>query len=467
VELAGSSSSNVPFGAILGEADALAQRLIASAADLALLIDREGRIVDVWLGETFEGESGWDELVGMKWADTVLGDSAAKVEALLESGFDDEPTHSREINQAVDGIGEVPLRFNVLKLDDERVLAPARDIRPLAAMQQRLVTAQQAMDLEYRRLRRAGTAYRVLFRVCSDGAVIVREPERKVVEANTAAAKLLGVGADALRGQRLEDLFDSESRDELVALLGAVEAGASTEVSLVPASREDVELTVTASRFRQGGALHLLVRFWQKGLQRPVAERTARMMCVLDAMPDGIVVTDEDLNVLSANTSFCELVQRATEQTLVGHNLGEWIGRPGVDLKIVVANLREHGVLRDFSTVVRGEYGISQEALVTAVAALEGDVPCYGFTVRAVTARVVEPQVTTFLPSSAEKLRSLVGRVSLKEIVQESTDLIERLCIEAALDVSGNNRAAAAQLLGLSRQSLYSKLRRHGIGEYH
>jgi DNA-binding NtrC family response regulator len=58
-----------------------------------------------------------------------------------------------------------------------------------------------------------------------------------------------------------------------------------------------------------------------------------------------------------------------------------------------------------------------------------------------------------------------VGRVSLKDIVQESTDLIERLCIEAALDVSGNNRAAAAQLLGLSRQSLYSKLRRHGMGD--
>ena len=45
------------------------------------------------------------------------------------------------------------------------------------------------------------------------------------------------------------------------------------------------------------------------------------------------------------------------------------------------------------------------------------------------------------------------------------SDRIEKLCIEAALDVSGDNRAAAAQLLGLSRQGLYSKLRRHGLGE--
>ena len=64
-----------------------------------------------------------------------------------------------------------------------------------------------------------------------------------------------------------------------------------------------------------------------------------------------------------------------------------------------------------------------------------------------------------------EQLRELVGRVSLKEIVRESADLIEKMCIEAALDVSGNNRASAAQLLGLSRQGLYSKLRRFGLSE--
>ena len=54
--------------------------------------------------------------------------------------------------------------------------------------------------------------------------------------------------------------------------------------------------------------------------------------------------------------------------------------------------------------------------------------------------------------------------MSLKEIVRESTDLIERLCIEAALAYTADNRASAAEILGLSRQSLYSKLHRHGLG---
>mgnify|MGYP000620956491 FL=1 len=61
-------------------------------------------------------------------------------------------------------------------------------------------------------------------------------------------------------------------------------------------------------------------------------------------------------------------------------------------------------------------------------------------------------------------MTELVGRVPLKELVRETTDIIERMCIEAALKMSDQSRAAAAEMLGLSRQSLYVKLRRYGIG---
>jgi DNA-binding NtrC family response regulator len=66
-------------------------------------------------------------------------------------------------------------------------------------------------------------------------------------------------------------------------------------------------------------------------------------------------------------------------------------------------------------------------------------------------------------PRSVEQLAQLVGRMPLKDLVRESSDLIERLCIEAALQLTQNNRASAAEMLGLSRQSLYVKLRRFGM----
>ena len=58
-----------------------------------------------------------------------------------------------------------------------------------------------------------------------------------------------------------------------------------------------------------------------------------------------------------------------------------------------------------------------------------------------------------------------MGRLPLKDIVGETSDLIERLCIEAALELTRDNRASAAEMLGLSRQSLYVKLRRYGMQE--
>ena len=39
------------------------------------------------------------------------------------------------------------------------------------------------------------------------------------------------------------------------------------------------------------------------------------------------------------------------------------------------------------------------------------------------------------------------------------------LCIEAALELTGDNRASAAEMLGLSRQSLYVKLRRYALDD--
>ncbi len=151
---------------------------------------------------------------------------------------------------------------------------------------------------------------------------------------------------------------------------------------------------------------------------------------------------------------------------MLGQPLDRWLGRPGVDLNILLANLREHGTVRNFATILVGDYGTPQEAVVSAVAATQAKVPCIGFVIRTVSARLgVVPGSGQPIPRSVNQLHELVGRVSLKEIVRESTDLIERLCIEAALKVSGDNRASAAQLLGLSRQGLYSKLRRHGLGD--
>jgi transcriptional regulator with GAF, ATPase, and Fis domain len=60
-------------------------------------------------------------------------------------------------------------------------------------------------------------------------------------------------------------------------------------------------------------------------------------------------------------------------------------------------------------------------------------------------------------------LTELVCNVPLKGAVSETTVLIGQWCIGTALQMTGDKRASAALLLGLSRQSLYMKPRRFGI----
>lgn len=144
-----------------------------------------------------------------------------------------------------------------------------------------------------------------------------------------------------------------------------------------------------------------------------------------------------------------------------------WLGRPGVDMPVLIANLREHGAVRGFATVLRGSYGGAEEVDVTAVAALDAETPCLGFVLRRLSRRTVTPMrngESNGLPRTADQLTELIGRMPLKEIVSETTDAIERMCIETALKLTRDNRASAAQMLGLSRQSLYAKLKRYDIG---
>ena len=71
------------------------------------------------------------------------------------------------------------------------------------------------------------------------------------------------------------------------------------------------------------------------------------------------------------------------------------------------------------------------------------------------------------LPRSVEQLTQLVGRMPLKDHgAARSTDLIEKpAASRQPCSSPSGNRASAAEMLGLSRQSLYVKLRRYGIAD--
>jgi transcriptional regulator PpsR len=444
--------------------------LIATASDIAMILDSEGTIRDLAYGSDELSSEIGDDWIGQKWADTVTADSRPRVQQLLA----DAPTDATAPNwQQVDHVSrtgaDLPVRYYVARLDARHLIAVGRNLQGIAALQQRLVDAQQSLERDYWRLRQLETRYRLLFRSASDAILIMDPDTGKVVEANPAASLLLAADSRRLVGRAFPDGFDEAGTRAIQSLIAGIRAaGRANDVRA--RLRAGTEFQVSGAPVRQESASLILLRLApvdEQGHKQQTPEPRSRLSRMVEKAPDGIVLTGQDGRILSANGAFLDLAQINSEDQARGESLDRWLGRPGVDLNVLIANLKQHGAVRLFATTIRSDGGASSEVEISAVSVHNGDQPSFGFIIRNVDRRVsADIGGERALPSSIEHLSELVGRVPLKEVVRESTDMIERLCIESALELTGDNRASAAELLGLSRQSLYVKLRRYGLSEH-
>lgn len=476
----------------LGELDAKAvSRLVEASSDIALVLDDEGTIIEVVSRRDELGARGAREWLGRPWVQTVTAESRQKVEALLRDAqaAADDAGRWRQVNHPVKDGDDLPLMYSALRVvrDDThsgkgRIVAFGRDLRDSVALQRRLIESQQAMERDYWRYREAETRYRHLFETTAEAVLIVDGATQKVLEANPAARTLCGARRSRLLGATLAGLFEAVHAERLQNLVAAARTAGRQGALRAQLANDGDEVTVSASVFRQDDAAFVLVRLAPMRTEIPasVARRLrsvgapagggeaaaeSMLQAYMRDSPDGLVFCDVGGRVLSANRAFVALAQLSAEEQVRGQALDRWVGRTGVELGVLIATLRQRGSVGLFVTTLRGEYGGSTEIEISATVLAIGDDTVLAFAVRDIDRRLkAEPKSAALaMPRSATELAELVGRTPLKAIVSETTDLIEQLCIETALGMTGDNRASAALLLGLSRQSLYVKLRRYGM----
>ncbi len=489
---------SLPEDQALGSLDSeAAARLLGAAADVALVIDRDGVVRDArFRSASLEADMGGAvSLRGQPWVETVTLESRPKARALVEAAQNDDVPRLRHLNHlgagATNSGMDVAVEYAATRADDEgRVVAFGRDLRPLTELQQRLIDAQQAMERDYSALRQAQTRYRILFETSPEPLMVLDAQTLKVAESNPAGRRL--GGARRAQGWPFPELFEPRDRGAVLRFLAAVKTGGRAEpvrVRLADVALDgaggsgaagngaaqggvgDGDVSLSASLLIEGDSSVLLVRVMPGALASGttlVSEVSDRLLSALEQAPDAFVATDGEGTILAANTAFLSMTQLSLAEQAQGRALGTWLGRAGVDVDVLLANLRQRGSVRLFCTTLRGEHGLLTEVEISAVAVLGGAAPSFGFAIRDVARRLTAataPEVRAVVPRSVEQLTELIGRVSLKELVRDATDVIERLCIEAALELAENNRASAAEMLGVSRQSLYAKLHRYGLGD--
>lgn len=444
--------------------------ILTAASDIALVLDESGVIRDVTLGQTdypIEESKGW---LGQGWAETVTPESRAKIVDMLKEATADGVSRRRQVNHLSASGHDIPVAYTAVRLEGSQnsLVAIGRDLRAVSALQQRLVEAQQSLERDYWRMRHIETRYRLLFQLSTEAVLMVDASTQKVVEANPAASQLFDQPVKKLVGRGFPFDLDRQSEAAVIDQLVAVRAHGHADDLSVRLAASGREVTLATSLVRQDATALFVIRILPgatAGFSSGATESSTGALKLVEALPDGFVVTDGEGRVLSANRAFLDLVQIPTEDQVRGQSLQQWIGRPGADLGLILATLREHGVVRLFGTSLRGELGSPSEVEVSCAAVPDGSRERLGFLVRDVGRRLaLGPRGARDLTRAVEQLTALVGRVSLRNLVRDTTDLVERHFIEAALETTEDNRTSAAEVLGVSRQSLYVKLRRYNLG---
>ena len=458
----------------IGPVDAeTAARLVATASDVALVMDRDGIIQDMAVQQSdlsleLEGYGQW---FGRAWSDTVSPDSQPKVGKLLREAEANVASGWRQVTHQTMGGRSVPILYAAVKLGGgERIVALGRDLRAVSALQQRLVDAQMSMERDYAKQRFAETRYRLLFQSSSEPVVILDGTSHRVLETNPAAAARLDVGAKRAVGRPLADLFEAPGRPAIQAFLADLRTSGRAEDVEASLTAGRGKFTVSATQFRQETSTLILIRLLPAGGGKAPAAREAdgeRLAAFVEASPDGFVLTDGSGTILNAQRELhrhgpgrgprpdarrgARPVARPTRRGLQRHD-----GEP--------APARDHAAVRDHAAR-RGAARPSTWRLPPPPSDRARARPTASRCATSGRRIAASPRPGHELPRSAEQLTELIGRVPLKDLVRETTDVIEKLCIEAALELTGDNRASAAEVLGLSRQSLYVKLRRFGFAD--
>jgi transcriptional regulator PpsR len=450
-------------------------RLVAAAAELALIIDQEGVVRDLSCGDDAIARANPESWIGRAWIDTVTVESRPKIQSLLVDASFEHPSRWRQVNHRIAGHADLPVLYSTLRLPGSgRILAVGRDLSILSVLQQSLLQAQQAMEREYIRLNSSEARYRLLFQTAPEATLVIDASSHRIAEANPAAGRLLEADAATLRGQLFSGFLDEESIRLLEMAEAQLRVAGKVEGVQVRLRAGGRALVLSGALFRQDGTAMFLLRLAApEGARAAAAPQSEhRVMQLVEQSTDAFVITTASGQIISCNAAFLDLTQTSTQEQVRQHALDRWLGRSGVDLDVMIGSLRQHGSIRLFGTTLNGEQGGSTKVEISAVSILDGNERCFGFTLRDVGRRLeaagrsnADADEPVNAPRSLQQISELIGRVPLKDLVRESTSVIERMAIEAALQLTNDNRASAAELLGVSRQSLYMKLRRYGLGD--
>jgi transcriptional regulator PpsR len=433
--------------------------------DVTLVLDNDGVINDATLANSISHEAvaGW---IGRPWFETVHEVGIDRVRRMIEDARATGISAFGQVNQRFPSGRELPIEYAAARVAGRAgLVAIGKNLQGVAELQSQLVAAQQAREQEYWKLREVETRYRLLFDTSNQAVVIVRADSLRIAEVNMAAIRSLGL---AQGGDMLGDVAPAD-HEKLRAMLDRVRDHGRAPGILVHVGPSRSPWTVRASLLTSEPGSSFLLQFEPLRPRAPAVRDAATppLAGLIDRMPDGYVVLDQDGVVRRANRAFLDLTQTAVEASVIGKRLGHWFAVPGSETSLLTG-IQRYQAVRLFPATLEGELGTETAVEITAVGDRDAAPTHYGVLMRDVTRRqATEPREAdrplNGLGAALGAVSEGLGTASMPALVRDTVEAVERHCIAEALGRVRGNRSAAAELLGVSRQSLYAKLNRYGL----
>jgi transcriptional regulator PpsR len=435
--------------------------------DITLLLDMEGVIREATLSPSMSNESvdGW---LGRPWVEVAGEMGGDKVKRMIDDARVSGISAFRQINQRFPSGLEIPMEYTTVLLGGRAgMLAIGKNLQAVAELQSRLIAAQQTMERDYWKLREIETRYRLVFDASNEAVMIVSAANLRIVEANRTAVEALNSSRrrnEDLAGRELLHDVAAEDRDAVREMLARIRERGKALSILVHLGADAKPWMLRGSLMAaEPGHLFLLQFTPANNLSAPKEKGShSTVEELVDCLPDGFVALNDAGIIVHANQAFLDLVQVGSKGSAIGESLGRWLWQPGADLNALLANVERHKTVRLFTTSIRGELGTETEVEISAGAG-DGEQGQIGVLVRNVARRLSSGAESDLLRTALGSMSEQIGKSSLRTLVKNTVSVVEQHYVKQALELAGGNRTATAELLGLSRQSLYAKLNRYGL----
>jgi transcriptional regulator PpsR len=327
------------------------------------------------------------------------------------------------------------------------------------------VSAQKEISQNYLQISQLEERFRSIFEIGTESIVIVQaDDEYPIVEMNRNAIKQLLLAKNNCIGKSLLSLIPAKEIIKVINFLKGVQD--TDEPSILKTLLSNGEATqISATSFINSGIPYLLLNLKPLDLARVSSLIDADSLTVeaIENNPYGFVVCTPEGLILKANKAFNKLSSTKGEQDLIGTNIRNYLGPETADFDLMMQSLQGKASSQSCVSSITNATSSIKLVDISAVSVAQPRA-CIGMIFRQVDSRQNKgARIDKKLVRSSQELSMLVGKVPLKDILAETTDLIEQLCIKAALNLTQDNRVSASEILGLSRQSLYIKLRKYGL----